>query len=85
MQTLDKAIEYLDIVLKSHPRLRPGDFGQSVKLGQEALKRLQFLRLNLVPFTQPPLPGEDPENSPTRSLHHIKEVLESPPGKAKIH
>ncbi len=61
MLTLDKAIEYLDIVLKTHPRLRPGDFGQAVKLGQEALKRLQFMRQNLVPFTQPPLPGEDPQ------------------------
>ena len=59
--TADKAIEYVDIVLKAHPRLRPGDFGQAVALGQEALKRLQFMRQNLFPFTQPPLPGEDPQ------------------------
>ncbi len=58
MITADRAIEYLDIVLEAHPRLRPDDFGQSVKLGQEALKRLQFMRQNLFPFTQPLLPGE---------------------------
>jgi len=48
--TADKAIEYIDIVLEAHPRLRPGDFGQAVKLGQEALKRLQFMRQNLFPL-----------------------------------
>ncbi|MBA7588670.1 hypothetical protein ES708_30735 [subsurface metagenome] len=79
--TADKAIEYIDIVLKAHPRLRPGDFGQAVKLGQEALKRLQFMRQNLFPFTQPLLPGEDSIIDTHRSEHHIKRILESPPGR----
>jgi hypothetical protein len=39
--TRSKAIEYLDVVLKAHPRLRPGDFGQAVKLGEEALAYIE--------------------------------------------
>jgi len=44
--TIDKAIEYLDIVLKAHPHLQPGDFGQAVQLGKEALKRIRNQRVN---------------------------------------
>jgi len=59
--TADKAIEYLDIVLKAHPRLTPGDFGQAIKLGQEALKRIQYARQHRFTETISPLPGEDPQ------------------------
>ncbi|MBA7570670.1 hypothetical protein ES708_12423 [subsurface metagenome] len=59
--TIDKAIEYLDVVLKAHPRLRPGDFGQAVKLGQEALKRVKAEESQFDLDLRNLLPGEDPE------------------------
>ncbi len=56
--TLDQAIKYLDFILKEHPHLRHGDFGQAVHLGVEALKRVQAIRgPNAIKFWQP-LPGE---------------------------
>ncbi|GAI62615.1 unnamed protein product [marine sediment metagenome] len=76
--TAAKATEYLDIVLKAHPRLSPGDFGQAVKLGQEALAELVRLRKVIPILKDTLLPGETPEIDTKRSLHHIKEVLESP-------
>ena len=59
MMIRSKAIEYLDIVLKSHPRLRPGDFGQAVKLGQEALMYIEKWQIQLVEEGFSPLPGEN--------------------------
>ncbi|MBA7546617.1 hypothetical protein ES705_39009 [subsurface metagenome] len=56
--TIDKAIEYLDIVLKAHPRLRPGDFGLAVQLGKEALKRVQLHRKDHFSSYPTLLPGE---------------------------
>jgi hypothetical protein len=55
---IDKAIEYLDIVLKAHPRLRPGDFGLAVQLGKEALKAVKDARAinSFTPIQS--LPGE---------------------------
>ncbi len=74
--TADKALEYLDIVLKAHPRLRPGDFGQAVKLSQEALAELLRLRKTIPILKDTLLPSETPIIDNNRSLHHIKEVLE---------
>jgi hypothetical protein len=56
--TVDKALEYLDIVLKAHPRLRPGDFGLAVQLGKEALKRIQTQRAQYPEISSRLLPGE---------------------------
>ncbi|GAI96104.1 unnamed protein product [marine sediment metagenome] len=58
--TAAKATEYLDTVLKAHPRLRPGDFGQAVKLGQAALAELVRLRKIIPILKDTLLPGEDP-------------------------
>ncbi|MBA7577362.1 hypothetical protein ES708_19213 [subsurface metagenome] len=58
--TSEKAVEYLDVVLKAHSRLRPGDFGQAVKLGQEALAELLRLRKTIPILKDTLLPGEDP-------------------------
>ena len=58
--TIPKAIEYLDIVLKAHPRLRPGDFGQAVQLGKEALERIVYLRKDMDCPHWMTLPSEDP-------------------------
>jgi hypothetical protein len=57
--TLDKAIEILDDLKDSGIDAGHYDAEDAIQLGIEALKRLQFMRQNLVPFTQPPLPGED--------------------------
>ncbi len=59
--TADKALEYLDIVLEAHPRLRPGDFGQAVNLSREALAELVRLRKTIPILKDTLLPGEDPE------------------------
>ncbi|MBA7524035.1 hypothetical protein ES705_16172 [subsurface metagenome] len=59
--TSDKAVEYLDVVLEAHPRLRPGDFGQAVKLGQEALAELLRLRKTIPILKDTLLPSEDPK------------------------
>jgi len=59
--TADKATEYLDIILKAHPRLRPGDFGQAVNLGREALKEVVRLRSHKEFHVLDLLPGEDPQ------------------------
>jgi len=58
-----KAIEYLDVVLKAHPRLRPGDFGQAVELGKEALVYIEKWRDQLLEQGFSPLLGEDPDES----------------------
>ena len=56
--TIDKAIEYLDYILKQHPRIEHADFGDAIKLGREALKRLQSARSVItLPYTAL-LPGE---------------------------
>ena len=67
-----KAIEYLDIVLKAHPRLRPGVFGQAVQMGKEALERIQVGRNNPGSKWNEPLPGEDPipDLSPSPDRKH---------------
>ena len=36
----------------------PDKLDEADRLSLEALKRLQFMRQHLFPFTQPPLPGE---------------------------
>ena len=59
--TAHKAVEYLDVVLKAHPRLRPGDFGQAVKLGQEALAELLRLRKTIPILKDTLLPSEHPQ------------------------
>ncbi|MBA7591290.1 hypothetical protein ES708_33442 [subsurface metagenome] len=59
--TADKAVGYLDVVLKAHPRLRPGDFGQAVKLGQEALAELLRLRKTIPILKDTLLPSEHPQ------------------------
>ncbi|GAI71678.1 unnamed protein product [marine sediment metagenome] len=58
--TAHKATEYLDTVLKAHPTLKPGDFGQAVKLGQLALAELVRLRKIIPTLKDTLLPGEDP-------------------------
>jgi hypothetical protein len=57
------------------------DHADAIQLGIEALKRVKELRVSGKPDRYSILPGEDPETAPTRSLHHIKAVLESPLGK----
>ncbi|MBA7583280.1 hypothetical protein ES708_25221 [subsurface metagenome] len=59
--TLDKAIEYLEYILKQHPRLEHGDFGQAVKLGRQSAKRIQNARDIGYSVPADLLPGEDPE------------------------
>ena len=58
-----KAIEYLDIVLEAHPRLRPYDFGQAVELGKKALEFIQKWHDQLIEEGFSPLPGEDSEST----------------------
>ena len=59
--TADKAIEYLDYILKQHPLAEHGDFGQAVKLGIEALKAVAKMRHYPFPDEILQLPGEDPK------------------------
>ncbi len=85
MLTLDKAIEICSLDLTYTYPARYDDLQEAIKLLIEAGKRFKALREVIrVPLTDP-LPGEEPDTTPTRSLHHIRAVLESPPGKAKIH
>ncbi len=79
--TADKAIEYLDYILKEHPRIKSADFGSAIKLGIEALKFTKNLRDTNYITKLHLLPGEDSETASNRSLHHIKAVLKSPLGK----
>jgi len=59
--TLSKAIDYLDYLLKQHPRIEHADFGNAIKLGREALQRIEVGRNNPGTHWTDPLPGEDPE------------------------
>jgi hypothetical protein len=59
--TLDKAIEYLDYILKQHPHIESADFGNAIKLGIEALKAVAKMRHYPFPDEILQLPGEDPE------------------------
>ena len=56
--TLDKAIEYLDYILKEHPRIESADFGSAIKLGREALKEIHRERIGEILFIGEQLPGE---------------------------
>ncbi len=61
MLTLNKAIEILNLDITYSYPARFDDLQDATALGREAMIRLQFLRKNSFPFTQPPLPGEDSE------------------------
>lgn len=78
---LPKAIEILDLNLKHANVNMPHDVRDAVKLGIEALKFVQKLKATGQLRGRELLPGETPETNPTRSLHHIKAVLESPLGR----
>ncbi|MBA7562261.1 hypothetical protein ES708_03916 [subsurface metagenome] len=81
MLTLDKAIEICSLDLTYTYPARYDDLQEAIKLLIEAGKRFKALREVIrVPYTDP-LPGEDPETATTRSLHHIRAVLENPLGK----
>lgn len=57
--TLDKAIEFLQFLLKEHPRIESADFGSAIKLGIEALKRHRDKSHLTYAGMLEPLPGED--------------------------
>lgn len=57
------------------------DYADAIQLGIEALKHRKREKEFKYIDAHDLLPGEDPEPVTTRSLHHIKEVLESPLGK----
>ncbi len=59
--TPEKAILILKDASHFHFPADGLDFRDAVNLGAESLKRLQFMRQNCFPFTQPPLPGETGE------------------------
>ena len=81
MLTLDKAIEICSLDLTYTYPARYDDLQEAIKLLIEAGKRFKALREVIrVPYTEL-LPGEDPIFDNTRSLHTIKKVLESPPGR----
>ncbi len=79
--TLDQAIEELTKQLGPKYSTPNTPFHNAMKLLIEAGKRFKALREVIrVPYTEL-LPGEDPIFDNTRSLHTIKKVLESPPGR----
>jgi len=57
--TLAKAIEFLQFLLKEHPRIESADFGSAIKLGIEALKEFECLREDCAFIRNKLLPGED--------------------------
>lgn len=59
--TASKAIEYLQFLLKEHPRIEHADFGTAIKLGREALIFYQTHKSRVIPPYTLLLPGEDPE------------------------
>lgn len=77
---LDKAIELskeAEASLRSHKFI---DYADAIKLGREALKRVQQFRADpdWPDLTQ--LPGETPPDSPQLSKDQIKKLQESPIG-----
>jgi len=82
---LEKAIEILDLNIREAGKKMPPDVLDALKLGAQALKAIKEYRE--MPFygLLKLLPGEDPEPPTRRSLHHIKEVLESPLGREPRH
>ena len=77
---IPKAIEILTIHNDHNPNYTDKDRNEAHQLGIEALKWVRKWRE--IDWTHKPvyLPGETPEPTPKRSLHHIKAVLESPLG-----
>ncbi|MBA7708456.1 hypothetical protein ES703_117355 [subsurface metagenome] len=78
---ISKALELNDESEKSLRKHKFIDHADAIQLGIEALKREKEHRELDIDTRFGLLPGEDPEPAPTRSLHHIKAVLESPLGK----
>ncbi len=68
---IDEAIEIKSREGDEFLHTDPDKLDEADRLSLEALKRLQFMRQHLFPFTQPPLPGEterresEQERSPT--------------------
>ena len=58
---IPKAIEILDDLLGEGPQYPPDDRRAAVKLGIEALRRLQQLRCSRLTWFRGPLPGETEE------------------------
>ncbi len=58
MMTIDKAIEILTAYCKGSDEAEPVDFDDTVKLGLEALKRIQRQRSVFLPGEIELLPGE---------------------------
>ncbi len=59
---ISKAITVLEDIIHCVKPGDPPEEHQAVKLGIDALKRLYTIRQLYSPFTQPPLPGETPED-----------------------
>ncbi|MBA7524068.1 hypothetical protein ES705_16205 [subsurface metagenome] len=79
--TLDKAIAIQTIHNDHNPNFTDAERREAHQLTLEASKRFRKLREVIrIPYTDL-LPGEDPIFDNTRSLHTIKKVLESPPGR----
>ncbi len=79
--TIDEAIKELTnnvILEKTYCSL---DFIAAFKLGIEALKEVKKARYGDPALDGDLLPGEDPIIDNHRSLHHIKRILASPPGR----
>lgn len=78
---IPKAIE----ILSNHGLKPEGatwqDYLDAIKLSIEALKLYKTIKANGLRSKDFMLPGETPETNTNRSLHHIKEVLESPLGR----
>ena len=75
---IPKAIEILSCFSLDTNQFPTNDTTDAIRLGTAALKRIQHDRTNLVPFSQPPLPGEDSYIDTSRSDHMIQKMLESP-------
>lgn len=78
---IPKAIEILSLDLDHTYVNHYDDFQDAIKLGIEALVRIRYQRIKPTVPHKTLLPSETQETTPTRSLHHIKAVLESPLGK----
>jgi hypothetical protein len=77
MLTLDKAIEIThNLLLEPRCRWKPDNYN-AIKLVIEASKQLQDIRTRFPTLMPTLLPGETPIIDNSRSLHHIKQILES--------
>ena len=80
-----KAIELLHFLTTIRSaRLYPDEI-DAIKVGEAGLKRIGTMRSFGINQAILPLPGENPVIDTSRSLHSIKEILESPLGREPRH